>query len=243
MARPPTKQPPEEGAPEWMMTFGDLMSQLLTFFILLISFSMFDEVKYNTVKGALQYSFGIMKGWEQPLVPEVRMLPKRTSYPDEQRNFASVAYRIKNYAAQQGTHEDIETEVTGKGLIIRIKQQEQPLLFESGSATIKADAKPLLDQIIDMIAELPNPIEIHGHTDNIPIHTAQFPSNRDLSAARALSVLRYFETNGEIDPARMIHTGHGEFEPIDTNETPEGRARNRRVEILLTRLHKKPPLP
>lgn len=238
MARPPTKQPPEEGAPEWMMTFGDLMSQLLTFFILLISFSMFDEVKYNTVKGALQYSFGIMKGWEQPVVDKVRFAPERESYPSEEQDFTAVAYRIKNQASQQGAAGDIDTEVTDEGLVIRIKQQDVPLMFKSGNADIIADAEPLLTKIIAMVEGMPNPIEIRGHTDNIPIRSAEFPSNHALSTARAMSVYRYLQQSGKFAGRAMRVTGCGDSEPIDTNDTPEGRSNNRRVEIYLARTEK-----
>jgi len=231
MQRRPKKQG-EEGAPEWALTFGDIMSQLLTFFVLLISFSIFDEVKYNTVKGSLQYSFGVLEGWEQPMIWKSRILPERQSYTTEKQELVGVGMRIKEQVYKQELGDLVETAITEKGLVIRIKQGTPPAVFDSGSAGIKKEILPILDKIIETIKELDNEIYIEGHTDNRPINTPQFPSNWELSNARAGSVHKYLRGKG-IPPERLGYGGWAEYHPISTNETEEGRARNRRVEIIV----------
>jgi len=230
MRQRPKKQ--EEGAPEWAMTFGDIMSQLLTFFILLISFSIFDEVKYNTVKGSLQYSFGVMEGWEQPLMWKNRIMPERQSYTTEKQELVAVGLKIKQQMFKQKLENLVETAITDKGLVIRIKQGMTPVVFDSGSAHLRGEVFPIMDNIIETIGELENEISIEGHTDNRPINTPQFPDNWALSGARALSVLQYFRKKG-IPSEKMKYVGCAEYYPISTNETEEGRARNRRVEIIV----------
>ena len=106
------------------------------------------------------------------------------------------------------------------------------LLFDSGSADIKEDSHQILDKLGIILQKYAKSIiEIEGHTDNVPIHNAQFDSNNELSSARALSVFEYLVANTQLDPAMVKHSGRGEYVPIADNSTPEGRAKNRRVEI------------
>ena len=214
------------------MTFGDIMSQLLTFFVLLISFSMFDEVKYNTVKGSLQYSFGVLKGWEQPLIWKDRIMPERQSYTTEKQELVAVGMKIKEQMRTEKLGDLVETTISEKGLVIRIKQGTPPMMFDSGSAEIRKEVFPVLDKIIATIGKLENEISIEGHTDNIPINTAQFRDNWDLSGARAKSVLDYSLQKG-IPREKLSYVGRADTRPVATNETDEGRARNRRVEIVV----------
>ena len=106
------------------------------------------------------------------------------------------------------------------------------LLFDSGSAELKEEAKPLMDKIGQLLARYAqSTIEIEGHTDNVPIHNARFADNNELSSFRALSVFNYFMETTFLDPATIKHSGRGEYLPVADNATPEGRAQNRRVEI------------
>ena len=117
----------------------------------------------------------------------------------------------------------------GEGLIMRLSEHA---LFDQGSADISAEALPLLDKIGAIISKTAYLIRIEGHTDNLPIHTELFPSNWELSTARAVNVLRYFIKNHNIDPQRLAAEGFGEFHPLVANDSPENRAKNRRVEII-----------
>jgi len=105
--------------------------------------------------------------------------------------------------------------------------------FDSGSATVKASGYQILNTIIEAMTQYSNPLRIEGHTDNVPISSSQFPSNWELSTARATNVLRYILKNYDVDPASISATGYAEFRPTAENTTPEGRARNRRVDMVL----------
>jgi chemotaxis protein MotB len=112
---------------------------------------------------------------------------------------------------------------------------QAPVLFESGSAYLKSDSLPLLQQVVKTLADIPNPISIEGHTDDRPVPAgSKFDSNWELSSARAFAVLRFFEING-IPDQRLSETGYGEFRPQQSNATAEGRAVNRRIEINILR--------
>jgi len=108
------------------------------------------------------------------------------------------------------------------------------ILFDSGQAIIKAEGENVLKQIGGVLEQVPNrQIHVMGHTDNIPIHTSMYPSNWELSAARSLAAVRFLVDNGGVDPKRIAAVAHGEFQPVANNATPEGRARNRRITIVV----------
>jgi chemotaxis protein MotB len=242
----PAKKPPEEGAPEWMMTFGDLMSQLLTFFILLVSFSIFDDVKYNRVKGILDQSFGMLPAWDQPLVYRERVVPEQQRYNNEEERMRGIGYKLKVEMAQQGKGENVEVEMKKEGLLIRLKEDAYtPVFFPTGEDTLMPEAYPVLDAIIKEIKDLPNEIRVTGHTDSRPIHGGRFSSNWELSGARARSVQRYLIEHG-IDENRTSYQAYAHTRPIADENTSDPVAReeamqqNRRVDILIVRQYKAP---
>lgn len=222
----------EEGAPEWMVTFGDLMSQLLTFFVLLVSFSVFDEIKFSTVSGALKYSFGLLSGWRETPVKVKDMIIRPREYNTEEEKMAGIGYRLKKFAGRIGASNALGARIRREGLAIVLRSTGKISMFDSGSAEIKPEFLPILDKIAEELLQIPNEIRIEGHTDNRPINTPRYPSNWELSTARAASVARYLIRKG-IDPKRISIVGYGELKPLTSNDTPEGRARNRRVEILV----------
>jgi chemotaxis protein MotB len=132
----------------------------------------------------------------------------------------------------QGLGAKIEVTYNERGIMISIFPDQ--ILFDSGSARLKPGFKAILNELAPNLMRLPNSIEVDGHTDNIPISTAAFPSNWELSAARAGAVIRYMETVG-LPPARLSASGYADTRPIDSNTTREGRARNRRVELIVLR--------
>jgi chemotaxis protein MotB len=129
---------------------------------------------------------------------------------------------------------DAETGVAAtqsiKGVLITI---EDRVLFATGKGEINPEGLPVLDRILQVIAKLPYPIRIEGHTDNVPIHTRRFPSNWELSVARAVNVVKYFVDRGGMEPSRLSAVGYGEIDPLVPNDTPAHRSQNRRVEIVL----------
>ncbi len=125
---------------------------------------------------------------------------------------------------------------------IKISEQKirimlsSPVLFDLGEAELKSSSFPILHEVAELIRNIPNRIVIEGHTDNLPIHTAEFQSNWELSAARAFSVVRYFREEEKLDAERLAGLGHGEFRPLVSNDSDENRSRNRRVEVNIIRV-------
>jgi chemotaxis protein MotB len=133
--------------------------------------------------------------------------------------------------------------------VVDIKQQREGLVislremgfFESGSATMRRSSADAVDRLVGVLKDRPEMLRIEGHTDNIPIHNAHFSSNWELSTARAMELLRIFIMDYQFAPARLTVSGYGEYHPVDTNDTPEGRGHNRRVDIVV--IEPPPPIP
>ena len=124
----------------------------------------------------------------------------------------------------------IKSKLTQKGAYITFDDQ---LLFDLSKAEINPRGVKLLDAVADVLKDMPCSIRVEGHTDNIPIHTRRFPSNWDLSIARAVNVVKYLINIDGIRPSRLSAVGYGESRPLTTNDTPQNRSKNRRVEIVL----------
>lgn len=136
---------------------------------------------------------------------------------------------VEESIEEQGLDGDVDIDFTSQYVQLTLNGA---LLFDSGKAELKPEATQLLDKIGVILRRYADSvIEVEGHTDNVPIHTAAFGSNNELSSARALSVFEYLVENTELDPSMIKHSGRGEYVPVADNSTPEGRAKNRRVEI------------
>lgn len=229
------------GAPLWIVTFSDLMSLLLTFFVLLLSFSSIQEVEFKKALGSLKGALGVLP--KQDAVISHLKTPFPRSVQDKKMKYDKTAEEIREALEEleeqlekmggmgkdaQKITQHIEVESGKNGLVIRI---DSPLLYNLGNADLKPIAFTILDKIIDLVANWPNFIRIEGHTDDLPINTKQFPDNWELSAERALNVLRYFVASGKIHPRRLAAMGYGEYQPLFPNTSRENRTRNRRVEI------------
>ena len=225
----------EGGADSWLTSFGDLMTLLLTFFILIVSFSNTELIKFRQAMGALQGSTGSLTD-----APGSSVLAKNVPRPDISAT-VDISKAINDLIDE--IEKDYETELKNDlisvekvqdGVIIRMGSS---LLFESGQASLKWQAYDLLEKIGKLIVAYNYFVVVEGHTDNIPIHTAQFPSNWDLSSDRALTVLKFFTDNISVNPSTIISIGRGEYKPIAPNDTPENRSKNRRVEIYLNYIY------
>jgi chemotaxis protein MotB len=211
------------GAPGWMVTYGDMMSLLLTFFVLLISFSTIHQEEFNRAIASLHGALGLM--------PSPRhLIDLREPIPEMSvQRFQDVAAKIAEYIRVHGRDKDIHVQFTAEGLKLTM---QDPVLFDTGEDALKPEAAPVLADVAGLLSELSdNFISIQGHTDNVPIRTARFASNLELSAARAISVARFLIDKGGIDPNNVSVIGYSENLPIARNDSPENRAKNRRVEI------------
>ena len=216
-----------KGAPLWMVTYGDLMSLLLTFFVLIVSFSSMQESKFMQALGSLKGALGVMTRLESAVTKTYIVFPKLTK-----KEFIKVSMKAKELEAalQKGElDKKVEMNMKENGILIRL---DAPVLFDLGKAELKSGIYPILDKIVELTQGWPNSIRIEGHTDNIPINTVQFPSNWELSSSRAISVLRYFVRRG-VPANRLAAVGYGKYHPLLPNTTLENKAKNRRVEIYI----------
>jgi chemotaxis protein MotB len=148
--------------------------------------------------------------------------------------FQHIKEELERYAAQHGFAKSVTATIEARGLVIRVLTDD--LLFASGQATLEAKANGLLSEIADLLnVDQTHPISVEGNTDNVPIHSALYPSNWELSTARASTVVRFLIAHG-VGATRLTASGNAEQRPYDSNATAAGRARNRRVEIVMRRL-------
>ncbi|MFQ5515188.1 MAG: flagellar motor protein MotB [Myxococcota bacterium] len=246
MGQPEQDDPPvQEGAPAWMATFGDMMSLLLCFFVLLLSFANMDIIKFREMKGSLEDAFGVTK--VNPGSYEVRStspielsdsdakpqvdLELPPVPPAEQRD-EELLKAVQKFIENRALEGIVEAVPGDRGVTIRIKGT---LMFESASDELRAEGQPVFDEIVDLAARFPYKIAVEGHTDDRPINTPRFKSNWELSAARAVAGVHYLIRRGGIDPERISATGYAHTRPIALGDTEEARAANRRLEFVFFR--------
>ena len=234
----------DKGAPKWVVTFGDLMSLLLCFFVLLLSFSEMDRKKYKIVAGSLAQAFGIQRkervfdspkgakmvalSFDQDLVPKY---DKKEFIATQVMESLGEELKEALEGKLRGLEDQVEIEVEGNQTIIRLLGGAT---FDSGKARIRPRLIPILKEIGIRLKTTSGDIIIAGHTDNVPVRGGPFESNLKLSIARAAEVAEFMIGKVEIPPQRISTMGFGEYRPTHTNKTPEGREKNRRVEIILT---------
>jgi chemotaxis protein MotB len=219
----------EIGAPAWMCTFADLMSLLMCFFVLLLSFSEMDAAKYKQVAGSMEEAFGIQK--DDPVMgsPQgVEMISK--NFPQTPLD---VQNKIMDVVSDEISAGIIDAEPGPDGVIITIKDQ---VAFDSGKAVLKKSFLPLLDKLGVLFTKKleVGTVVVSGHTDNVPIRKMSkygFDSNWNLSSARAVAVVRYWTKKYKIPSSHLIAAACADGKPIKKNNTRKNRAYNRRVEI------------
>ncbi|MEQ8494107.1 MAG: flagellar motor protein MotB, partial [Gammaproteobacteria bacterium] len=266
----------EEGGAGWIMTFADLMSLLMCFFVLLLSFAELDIMKFKAIAGSLKLAFGVQR--------EIKAIevPKGTSIVAQEFSAGKPQPTIINEVRQQTTDEDkqsleftdalvndpdgtqasesdgggtlseaqalqeaarlvaalqdevdqgmIQIETEGASIVIRIREKGS---FPSGAARFDPGFAAVIAKLRESLVDIPGRIVVAGHTDDVPIHTQLYRSNWDLSSARAVTVVHALLKGSALDPGRLVVEGHGEAHPLVPNDTPQNRALNRRVEIII----------
>ncbi|WP_281888399.1 flagellar motor protein MotB [Paenibacillus sp. YYML68] len=252
----------------WLIPYADLLTLLLALFIILFAASQTDQKKYETIMKGLNSAFtgGTGNFLPSSIVPitndpnvESKKFDNPTSatptelvgqsgqseaeqqmFQKEQADMENLKQKLDQYIAENNLNTQLETQLTHDLLMITIRDNA---LFASGDAAVKPEAKLLAVAISDMLSQYPNyRIEVAGHTDNVPINSAAFETNWDLSAKRALNFMKILLQNAQIGPERFRSIGYGEYHPIDTNDTAEGRSKNRRVEVSILRSIKAPDM-
>ncbi len=225
----PPQEEVEEGAPLWVVTFGDLMSLLMCFFVLLLSFSEMDRKKYKMVSGSMANAFGIQR--EKPVFESPKGQKMIAKEFDQAVLITKIEESIKpiieeinnKYKELKGA---VELEVAEDKVTIRMMGATT---FDTGKAELHPAFRPLLKKIGEVLSQTKGEIIIAGHTDNVPLSGGLFGSNLGLSMARAGSAAEFMLRSTSIDPKKLSTMGFGEYRPLASNDTTQGRRRNRRV--------------
>jgi chemotaxis protein MotB len=246
-------EPHEEHADEsWLLPYSDLMTLLLALFIVLYAASSVNTSKFDELSRAFKTAFSSGLGvLDNSTVLETNSAARRTTENDtrksgdksresraelqqqEQQNLEQLKQQLDKYIKQNGLSPQLMTQLNQSQLLITIRDNA---LFPSGSANVKPDSQKLASAIGTMLQDYPDyEILVTGHTDDQPINTAEFPSNWELSSKRAINFMKILLENKAFDPKRFSATGYGEFRPLGSNVSDEGRATNRRVEVSILR--------
>lgn len=215
----------EGGAPKWMVTYSDMMSLLLTFFILLFSMSTISSDKFDNIMSSFQ---NILSGSKSDSI--LYDGDNLIDLHEELIQTEEMYDKVSDYLEDQDLGSDVSVSMDSKGIFVEMKDA---ILFESGRAELKPEGIEVLKKLEGLISDFDNELVIEGHTDNVPMTSGRFPSNWELSTARAVTVVRYLSESLDIDPGRLSAVGYGEYRPIKPNDTAENRAANRRVNILI----------
>jgi chemotaxis protein MotB len=215
----------------WEIVYTGFVLILLCFFVMLCSFSTMEEAKVTRFVKSFVNTLSIMPGGVK-LEPAEVVVPPSVDMVSIESELGKILQNLKTYTRELGIEENVSFSSTEKGLVMRLSDN---ILFDLGKADISSDGAPFLRKISSLFAKSSYVIRIEGHTDNLPIHTKKFPSNWELSASRAVNVLRFFLKEGGHSLEKLSAVGFGEFQPISPNDTPENRIKNRRVEIVLTK--------
>jgi len=241
------KQPEEhENAERWLVSYADFITLLFAFFVVMYSISSVNEGKYRVMSDALVSAFKeppskdkliemqtknpeVMPGTGMPIGKNVQQTPITPERAKAAENMKKVAKNVLQAMQPLIQNGQVRVTQSPRGITVEINAS---VLFKSGEAVLQPQSTQALAAVAKVLSQVENPIQVEGHTDNIPINSPNFPSNWELSSSRAGSVVRLFTEQG-VPAARMVAIGYADNRPVDTNATPDGRSRNRRVNVLI----------
>lgn len=248
MRRKIGKRLKKNGAPKWMVTYSDMITLILVFFILLFSFSQIDLVKFEAVSesfrnrmifdfypSAVPMENPTENTSHQEKGENSNEFPTPTSDDadedeEEKDSLSSLMSNIENFLGQNNLNSVISANRTERGVVLVLQES---VLFDPGEAEILDSGKAFLNKVGTLLTEIPNNVKVEGHTDSKPMSSYRYPSNWELSGARASSVIRYLINEYEYDLSRFSLVGYGETRPIVPNDSPQNMDKNRRVEIVI----------
>lgn len=265
----------EIAIPKWLPTFADMMTLLMCFFVLLLTFAEMDIKRYEQIAGSMSEAFGVQRRIVAESVPMGTSVialefspgvPRPTPISERYQQDDALPEPAPDAAADEATPDlelteqmkrnveaqiratqadaaalaekltaeiargEVEIETSGRRIVVRIRERGS---FASGSAELKPEYQALMRQFRDVLAAQEGAVEVQGHTDDVPIATARFRSNWELSSARAVSVAEPLLEGGVLDPRRLSVTGFADARPLVANDSADARALNRRVEIVI----------
>lgn len=225
----------------WLVSYADFVTLLLAFFVTMYAITRLDSDKLYLAQQSINRAlsapvfvggFPIDAGLDKAAAPGLSgdLVGATLVRTQPSNQMEEVSRTVREAMKEKIDKGEVRLLHTGKGLVLRLPEF---LFFDSGQATLRPEAVPLLNKLAAILKLIPNQIVIEGHTDNRPIHTPQFPSNWELSTARAAALVRYFIEEHHLDPARCGAAGYGEFRPVADNADDKGRQANRRVELVI----------
>lgn len=248
----PKKEEKHVNHERWLVSYGDFLTLLFAVFVALYAMGQSDKKKVEQVMMSLRESFGfttIQGSAAKPVVidsTDMRIIPTIT--PDlinkgrsqgqkmggraraEEKDFRAIKAAMEAYLVKQGAQAKVSVGITQRGLVVSLKEAG---FFDSGSAIVRESAYPLLAKVAESLAGYSNAVRVEGHTDTMPISSPLFPSNWELSTARATNIVHFLTKSYDFQPSAISAAGFGEYRPIADNATAEGRSKNRRVDIVL----------
>lgn len=250
------KESEDAGAPAWMATYGDLVTNMLVFFVLLFSMSTVDQNTFSEIAASLSYTMINLKGSDSILEgtgnsiitfdftkydsEEAEAKRKEKYVQDAERMVVDSEQNLKDKELDDAKN-DIRDTIKEQGIDDKVQvieekdfiliRLEQEVFFDSGSADILPQGATLLSLLAESLRGIENEIMVSGHTDNVPMTNKKYATNWELSTARATNVVRYLVEVENLDPVLFTATGNSEYRPVGDNNTAEGRQKNRRIEI------------
>ncbi|UNK18571.1 flagellar motor protein MotB [Paenibacillus sp. N3/727] len=255
MSKKTRHEPHEEHADEsWLLPYADLLTLLLALFLVLYAMSATDAKKFQEMSeafnmaltggtGVLDYSKtepsndpadkGNNKAMNSIPTPKSDDKKREKLMKQEQEDLEKLKKQLDSYIKNNGLSTELNTKLNNSQLMITIRDNA---LFAPGEAVVKPEASKLAKEMSNMLQQFPDfDIIVSGHTDDVPMNTSKYPSNWDLSSDRAMQFMKILLENPSLDPKRFMSVGYGEYHPIATNETVEGKSKNRRVEVSIIR--------
>ncbi|WP_163539220.1 flagellar motor protein MotS [Gracilibacillus sp. YIM 98692] len=227
------KRPIKKGAPKWMATYSDMVTLVLVFFVLLFSMSQIDAQKFRAISEAFRND-SIFEGMPSVMSSDkLEQVDKSREHKDiesEQDTLDDLYEEVISFLNRNELNEHISATRTSEGVELVLQEN---ILFNTGEAEILDSAKPFLDRVGTLLTTLSNKVRVEGHTDNRPISSYRYPSNWELSGARASSVIRYIMSAESLDSSRFMAAGYSDTQPLVPNNSRENWSKNRRVEIII----------
>jgi chemotaxis protein MotB len=247
------KRKPEEheNLERWLVSYADFITLLFAFFVVMYAISQVNEGKYRVLSDSLLQAFqssaaptqkvstdsaaqAVLAKQASTIVPPIRKSDAQSAqqsvqFKKETEKMKGIAKDIMKVMERLVKSGQVKVTQSARGIAIEINAS---VLFASAQAALEGESLKVLKAVAEVLTEVENSIQVEGYSDNAPINSPMYPSNWELSSARASSVARLFEETG-IAPKRIVVLGYGENKPVDSNDTPEGRARNRRVTVMI----------
>ena len=211
----------------WLLTYADMITLLLALFIILFALSTISRVKFQAFAKSVSAGFDNQWAINQPPNGGVNGQEPMNSTS----NIPSIQKELQKYVQQNNLQSHVQIHLDHRGLVITLLSDKS--YYDSGSAELRPETKQILDEVATFLKKDDNLIRVEGNTDDVPIDTSEYPTNWELSTARAVNVVRYLHESDGIAPTRLSAAGYGEFHPRVPNVDSQSRQENRRVDIVL----------